>query len=159
QWLCFPDFAAYVSRCQWLLRQGEPVADVALYAPTEDAFAHGPIDQMLLDFHLRDRLAVGELTDQFGLEKAHAHPSDVITTLLANGYNFDGIDFFAMNALARVKAGPGPGRLAAGDGRYAIVILPNLEGMDLAALQKVARFCRAGGTVIATRRLPDRAYG
>jgi len=31
--------------------------------------------------------------------------------------------------------------------------------MDLPALEKVAAFCRSGGTVIATRRLPDRSYG
>jgi alpha-L-rhamnosidase len=155
QWLCFPDLAAYVNRCQWLLRQGEPAADVALYTPTEDAFANGPTEQMLLDFHLRDRLAVGELTDEFGLQKAMEHHSDVVHTLLTTGYNFDGIDFFAMNALARVRGA----RLVAGDGRYAIVVLPNLTGMDLAALEKLARFCLAGGTVIATRRLPDRVYG
>lgn len=155
QWLCFPDLAAYVNRCQWLLRQGEPVADVALYTPTEDAFANGPTEQMLLDFHLRDRLAVGELTDEFGLKKALEHHSDVVHTLLTSGYNFDGIDFFAMNALARVRGA----RLVAGDGRYGIVVLPNLTGIELASLEKVARFCRAGGTVIATRRLPDRVYG
>jgi hypothetical protein len=155
QWFCFPALAAYVNRCQWLLRQGEPVADVALYTPTEDAFAQGPTEQMVLDFHLRDRLATGDLTDEFGLRKAFQHHSDVIHTLLSHGYNFDGIDFFAVNRLARVR-----GReLVAGDGRYRIVLLPNLEGMDLAALDKIARFCRAGGTVIATRRLPDRVYG
>src|SRR5262249_19664600 len=47
----------------------------------------------------------------------------------------------------------------AGDGRYAIVVLPNLDGIDLAAMEKIARFCREGGTVIATRRLPERVYG
>jgi glycosyl hydrolase family 106( putative alpha-L-rhamnosidase)/glycosyl hydrolase family 2 len=155
QWLCFPDLARYASRCQWLLRQGKPIADVALYTPTEDAFANGSTDQMLLDFQLRDRLVTGEPTDEFGLDKALRHQSDVIYSLLMNGFNFDGIDCFAVNELARVKGN----RLAAGDGRYAIVVLPNLTGMDLDALEKIAGFCRAGGTVIATRRLPSRVYG
>jgi hypothetical protein len=155
QWFCFPYLAAYASRCQWLLRQGNPVADVALYTPTEDVFANGSTEQMLLDFQLRDRLATGELTDEFGLDKAFKHHSDVVHTILTHGYNFDGIDFFAVNELARMQGG----RLVAGDGRYAIVVLPNLTGMDLAALEKVARFCREGGTVIATRRLPERVYG
>jgi hypothetical protein len=155
QWLCFPELAAYVSRCQWLLRQGRPVADVALYLPVEDVFAHGPSEQMLLDFHLRDRLATGALTDEFGLEKALRHHSDVIHTILKSGYNFDGIDFFAMKALARVTGG----RLTAGHGRYRIVVLPNLEGIDLGALEKIAAFCRGGGTLIATRRLPERVWG
>ena len=34
-----PDLARYLQRVSFLLRQGEPVADVALYAPTEDAWA------------------------------------------------------------------------------------------------------------------------
>lgn len=155
QWPFFSYLAGYVNRCQWLLRQGRPVADVALYVPAEDAFANGATDQMLLDFQLRDRLASGVLTDEFGLQKAFRHHSDVVYTLLTNGYNFDGIDFSAMNALTRVQGKT----LAAGDGRYSILLLPNLAGMDPAALEKAARFCRAGGTIIATRRLPDRVYG
>jgi hypothetical protein len=155
QWLCFPEFAAYINRCQWLLRQGKPVADVALYTPTEDILAGAPTEQLLLDFQLRDRLANGALTDEFGLEKAFRHHSDVIHTILSSGYNFDGIDFFAVNEIARVRGG----RLVAGHGRYSIVVLPNLIGMEPAALEKIARFCRDGGTVIATRRLPDRVYG
>lgn len=38
-WPVMPDLAAYLQRVSFLLRQGEPVADVALYAPTEDAWA------------------------------------------------------------------------------------------------------------------------
>jgi hypothetical protein len=161
QWLCFPELAAYVGRCQWLLQQGRPVADVALYLPVEDVFAHGTPEQMLLNFQLRDRLVSGEPTDEFGLEKALRHRSDIVHAILTSGYDFDGIDFFAMNTLARVARGraEGPRPLAAGDGRYAILLLPNLEGMDLEALEKVADFCRQGGTVIALGRLPDRVYG
>ncbi|HLK57881.1 MAG TPA: glycosyl hydrolase [Chthonomonadaceae bacterium] len=154
QWLCFPDLVGYVNRCQWLLQQGQPVADVALYTPTEDAFASVNPDQMLLDFRLRDKLASGPLTEEFGLKKAFVHRSDLITTLLEQGYNFDGIDYFAVNQLAKVKGS----ELVAGDGRYHIVVLPNLTGMNLPALKTLLRFCQAGGTVIATRRLPDRVY-
>ena len=38
-WPVMPDLARYLQRVSFLLRQGEPVADVALYAPTEDAWA------------------------------------------------------------------------------------------------------------------------
>ena len=37
-----PDLAAYLQRVSFVLRQGEPVADVALYAPTEDAWSSVP---------------------------------------------------------------------------------------------------------------------
>ena len=155
QWPFFRYFSDYVSRCQWLLQQGKPVADIALYVPTEDSFANGPTDQMPLDFLLRDRLAPGQPTGEFGLQKSLEHRSSIIHTLLTQGWNYDGIDFFAMNQLAKVSQG----KLVAGDGRYSIVLLPNLEGIDLAAMEKIATFCHEGGTVIFTKRLPSRVFG
>ena len=110
---------------------------------------------MALDFHLRDRLATGELTEEFGLKNAYKHHSNTIQTLLANGYNFDGLDFFALNALANIE----PGHIVAGNGRYSILVLPDLHGIEANALEKIARFCREGGTVIALKHLPKLVYG
>jgi hypothetical protein len=155
QWPWFRDLLDYTSRCQWLLRQGSPVADVAIYLPVEDQFAFGPVDQMLLDFQLRDHFVSGEKTGEFGLAAALRHHSDLIAGLLRNGWNYDGIDFFGMDRTARAVRG----KLEAGDGRYSILILPNVRGIELEALAKVVAFCRSGGRVIATRRLPERMYG
>ena len=45
-----PELTRYLSRLCWLLQQGEPVADVALYVPNEDLFAdHGPSQGGSLD--------------------------------------------------------------------------------------------------------------
>ena len=38
-WPAMPQLNAYLRRLCWLLRQGEPVADVAVYVPNEDLFA------------------------------------------------------------------------------------------------------------------------
>ena len=38
-WPAMPELTRYLSRLCWLLRQGEAVADVALYVPNEDLFA------------------------------------------------------------------------------------------------------------------------
>ena len=38
-WPVMPDTSRYLQRVSFLLRQGDPVADVALYAPTEDAWS------------------------------------------------------------------------------------------------------------------------
>ena len=38
-WPVMPEVTRYLQRVSFLLRQGEPIADVALYAPTEDAWA------------------------------------------------------------------------------------------------------------------------
>lgn len=155
QWPHFHALADYTGRCSWMLRQGKPIADVALYLPVEDSFVDGPTEQMPLNFLLRDHFATGEKTDEFGLQNAFRHHSDLIRNLLTHGFNFDGIDFFAMERLAQVRGG----RLVCGDGDYRIVILPNLQRIHYEALKKIIRFCRAGGTVIATERLPVRDCG
>jgi hypothetical protein len=38
-WPAMPELTRYLSRLCWLLQQGEPVTDVALYVPNEDLFA------------------------------------------------------------------------------------------------------------------------
>lgn len=155
QWPWFKYLADYAARCQWLLRQGKPVADVALYLPVEDIFAGGPVDQMLLGFHLRDHFVSGQKTTEFNLQTALRHRSDVIQAIFDAGQNFDGMDFFAMNRLARVA-----GRtLVAGDGCYQVLVLPRMKGIELQALEKIVSFCKAGGKVIATGRLPETVYG
>src|SRR5205085_12315374 len=82
QWPYFHSLVEYINRCQWMLRQGKPVADVALYLPVEDKFAHGPVEQMILDFHLRDHFVTGETTGEFGLANSFNHHSELIHTLL-----------------------------------------------------------------------------
>jgi hypothetical protein len=155
QWRFFPALVAYLDRCQWMLRQGDPVRRVAVYLPVEDAFAAGPVDQMLLDFAVRDRLATGHPTSEFGLKNGLKHHSDLLHGLIRSGYDFDGLDFWAVDRLGKVK----DGRLEVGRAAYEALILPNLEFMDAAAMERVAEFCRAGGTVVATGRLPGLAPG
>src|SRR5262249_49593985 len=155
QWPYFHCLVDYVNRCQWLLRQGKPVADAAASLPVEDCFADGPVDQMLLDFHMRDRFVSGQTTTEFGLKNALAHHSSLLHRILTRGFSFDGIDFWAMEQLARVEHG----RLVAGDGSYGAIVLHGVAGISPDALQTIARFCREGGTVIATRCLPERSYG
>jgi hypothetical protein len=38
-WIVMPDVTTYLQRISWILRQGTPAADVAIYMPTHDAFA------------------------------------------------------------------------------------------------------------------------
>ena len=38
-WIVMPDITTYLQRISWLLRQGTPANDVAVYMPTHDAFA------------------------------------------------------------------------------------------------------------------------
>jgi hypothetical protein len=155
QWPWFKHLMAYTRRCNWLLRQGRPVADVALYLPVEDKFAGSSIEQMTLGFELRDHFVSGPKTDEFGLQTALRHHSDLIDALYARGLNFDGIDFFTMNRAAQARAG----HLRVGDGDYTLLVLPRLIAIEANSLEKIAAFCSSGGTVLVTGRLPRRVYG
>ncbi|MCX6561319.1 MAG: glycosyl hydrolase [Candidatus Aminicenantes bacterium] len=155
QWAFFPALGDYLNRCQWLLRQGEPVRKVAVYLPIEDILSDGSADRMLLDFALKDKLVTGAPTSEFGLRNALRHHSDLLDGIVSAGFEYDGIDFWAVERLGAVK----DRRLVVGRAEFEALVLPNLERLDLEALERVAAFCRAGGTVVATRRLPGRIPG
>ncbi len=74
-WLVMPDITQYLQRVSFLLRQGQPANDVALYLPTDDAWAgftlgHDSVNQAM------DGLLGNEVVPQ----------------ILNAGYNFDFID-------------------------------------------------------------------
>lgn len=155
QWPLFPTLVNYANRCQWMLRQGEPVRDVAVYLPVEDSFREGSTEQMLLDFYVRDRLVTGKATSEFGLANALKHHSDLIHGLISNGYDYDGIDFWSIDRVATIRGS----ELAVGPARYKAIVLPNLTTIHLGALRRIADFCQAGGLVVATQRLPAQTPG
>ncbi len=74
-WMVMPDITTYLARVSFLLRQGQPDNDVALYLPTDDAFAHFTLG----------RDSVNQAMD--GLIG-----NTVIPQILDAGYNFDFID-------------------------------------------------------------------
>jgi len=75
-WIAMPDITRYLQRVSWILRQGQPANDVALYVPTDDAFA---------SFTLGRNPSVNQALDRlFGPE--------LIPEILDAGYNFDLID-------------------------------------------------------------------
>jgi len=137
-WIVMPELARYLQRVSFLLRQGEPVVDVAVYLPTDDAWA---------DFSPGHAELIRALERRLGTE--------LIRTVLEAGYN---LDFFDDETLA--ERGRVEGRsLSFGGVQYRVVILPAVETMPLATLERLAEFARAGGVLIATGRLPDRVPG
>lgn len=74
-YIAMPDIARYMQRMSWLLRQGKPVNDVAVYLPTDDAFAAFTLG----------RPSVNQLMDKL-------IGPNVIPQILNAGYNFDFID-------------------------------------------------------------------
>jgi hypothetical protein len=153
-WPYFPHLSNYLNRVSWVLRQGRPVSDVALYLPVDDVLAATPASRGLnLYFGVKERLH-GRRAPEFGLQNAMDGDTAVVSTIVNSGYSFDAIDSATL-PFARIERG----RLKMGLGDYRVVVLPNLEGMPLADLEKLAEFVKAGGYVIATRRLPRLSYG
>ncbi len=137
-WIVMPDVALYLQRLSYLLRQGQPANDVALYLPNDDAWAHFTAGNTHMIEILRDRVG-----------------PNVMPAILETGNDFD---FFDDDALANIGRVERDG-LALGPHRYRVVILPGVERIPLETLRQLEEFARSGGIVIATRRRPDIAPG
>jgi len=74
-WLVMPDITRYLQRVSYLLRQGEPVSDIALYLPTADAYASFTLGHASVTDQVRTLLG-----------------PQVVGQILDAGYNFDFID-------------------------------------------------------------------
>ena len=138
-WIVMPDVARYLQRVSFMLRQGQPVNDVALYLPISDAWAHlvpGRVGSLI------DRLS-----ERLG--------SDVIARLLEAGYNFDVFDDQVLRQIGHAE----PGALVLGPNRYRAVVLPGIERIPVDTLRTLDEFARGGGVLVATRRLPQLAPG
>ncbi|HKC13909.1 MAG TPA: glycosyl hydrolase [Vicinamibacteria bacterium] len=129
-WPVMPDLAAYLQRVSFLLRQGEPVADVALYAPTEDAwstFKPGTPGYLNL---------FAKIVEWIG---PHAVPA-----ILDAGHGFDLIDDGTLEE-ARHRG-------------YGAVVLPGVRFMPEATRRWLAEYAHGGGTVLAVGRRPEGAW-
>ncbi len=122
-----PEITRYLQRVSFLLRQGQPANDIAIYVPTDDAWAHLQ----------PGKVAVDEMTDTL------LGPV-LIPEVLNAGYNFDFIDDRAM-----AKAGI----------PYKVLILPGVERIPLATMQRLQDYAAKGGLLVATRSLPSLGPG
>ncbi|HXS96946.1 MAG TPA: glycosyl hydrolase [Candidatus Limnocylindrales bacterium] len=78
-WIVMPDVTRYLQRISYLLRQGRPANDVALYLPTDDAWASFTLGHVSIN---------GEMDRLLG--------PNVVPAILSAGYNLDFIDDDAM---------------------------------------------------------------
>ena len=132
-WIVMPDVASYLQRASFLLRQGTAINDVAVYLPNDDGWAHFTRGNPHLIEILRELVG-----------------TDVLSTILESGYNFDFFDDDVLMKTGRVEQR----ELVLGAARYRMVVLPNVERIPLETMKKIEEFARNGGIVIATRRLP-----
>jgi hypothetical protein len=146
-----PDVALYLQRVSYLLRQGEPVQDVAILLPDDDAWASFTAR---IEKHKNTISTAG--FDESGSNVSIDDSMDkllgkqVIAQLLDAGFNPDFIDADAINDLSK-------------DGQpgipYRALILPNIDRLPVSTYEKIAAFARSGGIVIATGHTPSTAPG
>jgi hypothetical protein len=74
-WIVMPDITAYLQRVSFILRQGRPENDVAIYLPTDDAWANFTLGNVSINQQMTKLL----------------NPS-LVPQVLDAGYNFDFID-------------------------------------------------------------------
>jgi hypothetical protein len=137
-WIVMPDLARYLQRLSFLLRQGRPKNDVALYLPDSDAWA---------DITPGHAILIRMLDRRVGPE--------VIGAILEAGYVPDFFDDGVLSQIGRVE----DGGLMLGENRYAIIVLPPLETIPLETVRKLEEFANAGGKLVAVGRLPTMAPG
>jgi hypothetical protein len=119
-WPAMPELTRYLHRLCWLLRQGEPVVDVALYAPSRDAAQHfTPGSHGYLDLWRATRRHIGE-----------ALP----TALREAGYDYDLVDDTALQE--------------ADWSRHRVVVLPFVRDLPEATARLLEKHAAAGGTVV-----------
>jgi hypothetical protein len=126
-WIVMPDIATYMQRISWILRQGTPAIDIAVYLPTHDAFAGFTLGHVSVDQAMTGLLG-----------------PNLVPAILDAGYNFDFTD---------------DGAIAAKGITHKILIVPNVERIPLATLQKISEYAAKGGKVVFTGRLPSMAPG
>ena len=139
-WLVMPDLTTYLARASFMLRQGQPVNDIALYLPDEDAFAK------FTPSNLAMASAGGFMLNGV---------NNVIRPLVESGYDLDFVDD---GVLATNGAAAG-GKLVFGDMKYPVVVLPDVQRISLATYKKFADFANGGGLLIALGSPPSLAPG
>lgn len=120
-WPAMPELARYLSRLCWLLQQGEPVADVALYVPNQDLFA------------TMGRAQGGSL--DIWREASRLIPSAIPATIRAAGLDYDLIDDDALAVTAPE--------------RYRAVILPAAARVPERTAGWLAEVEGSGGAVVS----------
>ena len=74
----------------------------------------------------------GDTLPQFGLETALKNRSPLVSTMVTNGYSFDGVNNDALQK-ARIEGG----RLAVGLGSYRVLVLPSITGVPVETMAKI----------------------
>ena len=98
-WIVMPDLAKYLQRVSYMMRQGQPANDVALYLANSDAWASFTPGRVAMNSAVSARLG-----------------RNIIRQILESGYNLDFFDDGLLDMRGKVE----DGTLAFGDLKYKV---------------------------------------
>ncbi|HEY3987737.1 MAG TPA: glycosyl hydrolase [Acidobacteriaceae bacterium] len=144
-YFAMPDLSKYLQRVSFAMRQGRPVADVALLLPNDDVWASFTARLQ----KKKPATSVGgfdETGSNVTIDESMAKflGKDVIAQVLDAGFSLDFIDADAMDTVGIP---------------YKVLILPGVNRLPAKTYERVLDFAQNGGIVIATRREPATAPG
>ncbi len=132
--IVMPDVTRYLQRVSFMMRQGTPANDVALYLANDDAWANFKPSRVSLSDEVGRRLG-----------------DKIVGRILDAGHDLDFFDDGMLDTHGRVENGT----LIFGENRYRIIVLAGVERIPLSTMRKLENFAHGGGLLIATRRLPS----
>ncbi len=122
----FPDIAGYIHRISYVLSQGRPAAQIAVYHPTTSIW--------------------------LGDKESNDHVLQIMQQLLERQRDFDLVDEFALSSV--LVAENGSFRNLSGQ-YYRTVLIPSVPAISKVALEKLQTFAASGGQVVFLGREPS----
>ena len=122
----FPQIAQYSNRVSYLLSNGKPAANIAVYYPTD--------------------------SEWLGDQKADSSSLALCRILLENQHDFDFVDNYAITNVLDPK---GNGLKNLSGQVYQTILIPSVTVLTKAVLDKLKKFAASGGKVVFTAKKPS----
>ena len=156
-----PVINAYITRCQYVLRHGENVADVALYYPlfgypqrtlVKEELTGGLLDETdarIGSGGVLSRILHREtvLWPEHELVKANVKVAD---QLMAHGYNYDHV-----NEDSLLRASVCDDMLCIGEACYRVLVLNRIKSLSPALARKLETLAKEGAAMVFVDILPE----
>lgn len=122
----FPSLMTYVNRSSFLLAQGVPAANIAVYFPTTSLW--------------------------LGYNESENSSFRLAQQLLTSQHDFDFIDEFSLTTLSRLNKNVFVNKSGQ---EYKTIIVPSIKALSKAAYNRLKEFVHSGGKVIFIGELPS----
>ena len=140
-WRDAPAFFKYIERTQTFMQYGEPDNDILVYLPFYDMIYEQPGRLVQFDIH-----SMAERAPKF---------INSINAIIKAGFD---CDYISDRYLLKTNVADGQ-LTTTGRNRYAAIVIPDVQFMPLATLQKLVGLAQQGANIIIIGHLPQSAPG